>query len=47
MSTLAGNAISGERYRTLFETMPQGVVHYAADGSVIGVNPAASEILGL
>ncbi len=45
MSTLAGNA-SGERYRTLFETMPQGVVHYAADGSVIGVNPAASEILG-
>jgi PAS domain S-box-containing protein len=37
---------SAERYRTLFETMPQGVVYYAADGSVIGVNPAASEILG-
>ena len=27
--------------------MPQGVVHYDADGSVIGVNPAASEILGM
>jgi PAS domain S-box-containing protein len=38
---------SQERYRTLFETMPQGVVHYDADGSVIGVNPAASEILGM
>ena len=42
-----GNATSGERYRTLFETMPQGVVHYDRDGSVIGVNPAASEILGI
>ena len=39
--------MSEERYRTLFETMPQGVVHYDADGSVIGVNPAASEILGM
>ncbi len=38
---------SQERYRTLFETMPQGVVHYSADGSIIGVNPAASEILGM
>ena len=38
---------SQERYRTLFETMPQGVVYYDADGSVIGVNPAASEILGM
>jgi len=43
----AVNATSAERYRTLFQTMPQGVVHYAADGSVIGVNPAASEILGM
>jgi PAS domain-containing protein len=42
----AVNAASAERYRTLFQTMPQGVVYYAADGSVIGVNPAASEILG-
>jgi PAS domain S-box-containing protein len=39
--------MSQERYRTLFETMPQGVVHYDADGSVIGVNPAAGEILGM
>jgi PAS domain S-box-containing protein len=38
---------SEERYRALFETMPQGVVHYGADGSIIGVNPAASEILGM
>ncbi|HUY46701.1 MAG TPA: SpoIIE family protein phosphatase [Streptosporangiaceae bacterium] len=36
-----------ERYRTLFETLPQGVIHYAADGLIIGANPAASEILGL
>ena len=48
LDTLEGNlAASEERYRTLFETMPQGVVHYDADGSVIGVNPAASEILGI
>jgi PAS domain-containing protein len=43
----AVNATPAERYRTLFETMPQGVVYYAADGSVIGVNPAASEIVGM
>ncbi len=36
-----------ERYRTLFATMPQGVIHYDTDGSVLGANPAASEILGL
>ena len=48
LEALAGSlAMSEERYRTLFETMPQGVVHYDADGSVIGVNPAASEILGM
>ena len=47
LDTLAGDARSQERYRTLFETMPQGVVHYDADGSIIGVNPAASQILGL
>jgi PAS domain S-box-containing protein len=40
-------AASEERYRTLFETMPQGVMHYGADGSVIDVNAAAAEILGL
>ena len=47
LDTLAAGAESQERYRTLFETMPQGVVHYDTDGSVIGVNPAASEILGM
>ena len=36
-----------ERLRGLFETMPLGVVHYAADGSVLGANPAARQILGL
>jgi len=35
-----------ERYRTLFETLPLGIVHYDADGSVIGANEAADEILG-
>jgi len=43
----AVSAAPAERYRTLFETMPQGVVYYAADGAVIGVNPAAGEILGV
>jgi PAS domain S-box-containing protein len=40
-------ADSEERYRTLFETMPQGVVHYDANGDIIGVNPAAGAILGM
>jgi PAS domain S-box-containing protein len=40
-------AVSEERFRTLFETLPIGVVHYNADGSVSGANPAACEILGV
>ncbi|MGH3182996.1 MAG: PAS domain-containing protein, partial [Streptosporangiaceae bacterium] len=40
-------AAAEERYRALFETMPPGVVHYAAGGSVLGANPAAGQILGL
>jgi PAS domain S-box-containing protein len=32
---------------TLFETMPQGIIRYRADGSVFSANPAASRILGL
>ncbi len=40
-------AVSEERYRTLFETLPHGVIHYNADGSILGANPAAGEILGL
>ena len=31
----------------LFETMAQGVVYQAADGTIIRANPAAEEILGL
>lgn len=34
-------------YRTLFETMLQGVVYHAEDGQVISANPAAMEMLGL
>ena len=48
LEALAGDlAASEERYRTLFETMPQGIVHYAADGSILGANQAACEILGM
>src|SRR5690242_2060248 len=48
LQTLAGDlAGPEERYRTLFETMPMGIVHYDADGSVLGVNRAAGEILGI
>jgi PAS domain S-box-containing protein len=36
-----------ERYRNLFETLPQGVVYYGADGSVLAANSAALEILRL
>ncbi len=37
---------SAERYRLLAETMLQGVVHQAADGKIIAMNPAAERILG-
>jgi PAS domain S-box-containing protein len=48
LTKLAGQlAAAEERYRALFETMPPGVVYYAADGSVLGANPAARRILGL
>ena len=40
-------AASEEQFRTLFETLPVGIVHYRADGSVLNANPAAGEILGL
>jgi PAS domain S-box-containing protein len=36
-----------ERYRTLFETLPQGIICYQGDGSVLSANPAATRILGL
>ncbi len=38
---------SQERYRTLFETLPAGVIHYDADGTIIEANPAAAKILGI
>jgi PAS domain S-box-containing protein len=36
-----------ERYRNLFETLPQGVIYYSAAGDITGANPAAAEILGV
>ena len=39
--------VSEDRYRTLFETLPQGVIYCAADGRILEANPAACEILGV
>ena len=39
--------VTEDRYRTLFETLPQGVIYCSADGLIIEANPAASEILGI
>ena len=39
-------AASLERFRTVFETLPYGIVHYAVDGLVIGMNQAAHDLLG-
>lgn len=39
--------LSEEKFRTLYETMAQGVVYQDADGKIISVNPAAQKILGL
>ncbi|HSV32005.1 MAG TPA: PAS domain S-box protein [Atribacteraceae bacterium] len=39
--------LSEHRYRTLFETMPLGVVCQDPDGRFIATNPAAESILGL
>ncbi len=38
---------SEKKYRTLFETMAQGVVYQSAEGTIISANPAAEKILGL
>ncbi len=38
---------SEEKYRTLFETVPQGVVYQDASGAITSANPAAQRILGL
>jgi diguanylate cyclase (GGDEF)-like protein/PAS domain S-box-containing protein len=39
--------VSEEKYRRLYETMAQGIVYQAADGSIISANPAAERVLGL
>ncbi len=36
-----------DRYRNLFETLPDGVIYYSADGLILGANPAARQILSL
>jgi PAS domain S-box-containing protein len=38
---------SEQKHRRLFETMSQGVIYQAADGTIISANPAAERILGL
>ncbi len=40
-------AATQERYRTLFETLPQGVIYYDTNGLILGANPAACQTLGL
>ena len=40
-------AATQERYQTLFETLPQGVIYYDTNGLILGANPAACRILGL
>ncbi len=45
----AENALrqSEKRYRTLFETMAQGVVYQDPEGKIVSANTAAEEILGV
>ncbi len=38
---------SEERFRTLYESMAQGVVYQSADGQLESANPAAERLLGL
>ncbi|MBK8599113.1 MAG: PAS domain S-box protein [Holophagales bacterium] len=38
---------SESKYRSLFETLVQGVVYHDAGGGILSANPAATEILGL
>jgi PAS domain S-box-containing protein len=40
-------AVSEERYRTLFESMPIGVLYFAPDDTIMSANPAAEDILGI
>ncbi len=43
----AASRVSEARFRTLYETMLQGVVFYGRDGRAAEANPAAQRILGL
>jgi diguanylate cyclase (GGDEF)-like protein/PAS domain S-box-containing protein len=43
----AGLKTTEETFRTLFETVPQGVVYQDRDGFITSANPAAERILGL
>jgi diguanylate cyclase (GGDEF)-like protein/PAS domain S-box-containing protein len=47
MLTEAALKASEETYRTLFETVPQGVVYQDTAGRITSANPAAQRILGL
>lgn len=38
---------SEQTYRTLFESMPQGIIYQDKEGNIISANPAAFKILGL
>ncbi len=38
---------SEEKFRSLFQSMPQGVVYQDADGRILTANPAAERLLGL
>lgn len=38
---------SEEKYRTLYETMTQGVIYQDSEGHIISVNPAAEQIIGI
>ena len=38
---------SEEKHRRLFETISQGIVYQAMDGSIVSANPAAERMLGL
>lgn len=40
-------AAAEDQYRTLFDTLPLGVVYSSADGLVLEANPAATRILGI
>ncbi len=46
MRTAEALLASEARHRLLVETMLQGVVRHAADGTIVGLNAAASRILG-